>query len=254
MMKSLKLTDYYKSLQIMNTKELCIYGLQAIGLICLFGYFFYRSIAITIMGLPFSFVFLVFKSKEIEQKKRLEIETQFKEVLVSVNSSLRAGYSLENSFMEAKKDMEMFYGKKTPIVKELEIMKKGLCNGKTLVVSIAEMGKRCDVGLIKDLASILVIGKQTGGNLSQIIDSFISVAEDKVLVEQEIETIISSQKYEQKVMNAIPFFIIFYIETTSRGFFDVLYNNILGRIIMSICLILYLVSVYWSGRIAQIKV
>lgn len=203
--------------------------------------------------MPLTIIYIVYKSEKMQKKKVLELQIQFKEVLVSVNSSLRAGYSLENAFIEAEKEMIVFYGPKSSIAKELSILRLGLNNGLNLPQILQEMGKRNEVVSIQEFASILVIGKQTGGNITEIIDSFIHITEGKLQVKQEIETMISAKRYEQKIMNCVPFLIIFYIEITSKGFFDVLYNNILGRIVMSLCLIVYIFSVFISERIIDIN-
>ncbi len=254
MMKSLKHAEFISDISVLNIKELFLYEAEGILLVCLFGYFFYRSLLITIIGLPISVLFLIYKAKETSEKLRHKMKEEFKETLVSVNGSLKAGYSLENAFIEAEREMTGFYGEKSLMVKELRNIKKGLSNGKVLPVLLYETGKRNGIEEISEFSSILIIGKQTGGNINEIIETFIHVAEDKIQVEQEIDTIISAKKYEQKIMNCIPFFIIFYIEITNRGFFNVLYNNFVGRIIMTFCLVIYLLSIYMAGRITAISI
>ena len=65
---------------------------------------------------------------------------------------------------------------------------------------------------------------------------------------------ISSKKMEQKIMNMVPFLIIFYIGTTSKGFFDVLYHNVIGVIVMTVCLFFYGTAYLFSKRIVEIEV
>ena len=55
-------------------------------------------------------------------------------------------------------------------------------------------------------------------------------------------------------MNMVPFLIIFYIGSTSRGFFDVLYHNLIGVVIMTVCLGLYGIAYLLSKRIVEIEV
>ena len=254
MMKSLKRQELQYDTYRMTCKELLYYGTEGLLLVCLFGYFFYRSVIITILGTPVIYIYIRIKCKELCKKRRNNLQIQFKDALISVNSSIKAGYSLENAFVESYKDMIEFYGQDSIVVKELAVIKNGLSNNQSLTKMLIELGRRSGIQDIRDFAGVLMIGKETGGNIGDIIDSFIKVAEERVAVLEEIETIISSKKFEQKIMNAVPFFIIFYIELTSKGFFDCLYNNPAGRIIMTICLVLYLVSIYMSGKITEFKV
>lgn len=242
--------DRYK----MSFREYILYGIQNIILIGLFGYFFYRSLIITLLAFPLVILLMKIKEKELINKRKVLLQIQFKDVLVSVNSSIKAGYSLENAFCESFKDISMFHGEDSVISKELLNIRNGLSNNRSLISMLYELGKRSGIEDIKDFAEVLSIGKKTGGNIGEILDSYIRVAEEKVSVLEEIETIISAKKYEQKIMNGVPFFIIFYIELTTKGFFNCLYQGLLGRIIMTMCLVLYLLSIYMSSRIVKIEI
>lgn len=59
---------------------------------------------------------------------------------------------------------------------------------------------------------------------------------------------------EQKVMSAIPALIIIYLKVTARDFIEPLYGNVSGMLIMTGCLIIYLISNVWSKRIVNIEV
>lgn len=65
---------------------------------------------------------------------------------------------------------------------------------------------------------------------------------------------ISAKKMEQKIMNLVPFLIIFYIGTTSKGFFDVLYHNLVGVVVMTVCLVFYGAAWRFSKKIVEIEV
>lgn len=254
MMKNSGQQDLNYSRYIMSARELLIYGLEGMGLVGLFGYFFYRSIIITIMGIPFVYIFILWKCKELKENRKHELRLQFKEAIVSVSGSLQAGYSLENSFFEAGKEMSSFYGSSSLIARELRIIEQGINNGRPVVQMLTDLGRRSGIDDIQEFASVLVIGKKTGGNLIEIMYSFISVMEEKISVVEEVKTMISAKRFEQRIMNCVPFFIIFYIELTSRGFFNSLYHNLGGQLIMTFCLILYLLSIYMSGKITQIEI
>ena len=90
--------------------------------------------------------------------------------------------------------------------------------------------------------------------MTEILSETADSIEQKSVVDKEIQVILSSKKMEQKIMNVIPFFIIFYISITSRGFFDVLYHNLIGIVIMTFCLVLYLAAFMISQKIVAIEV
>lgn len=251
MKKSLKMPV---SVLKLNKRELAGYSLQGVLLAIVFGYFFYRSVLITICLVPLSYLYVLYKSRESGKKRDTELLMQFKEMLVSVCGSLHAGYSLENAFTEALKDMRQMYGDKADIVRELIIIQSGLDNNRDIVSIIEELALRSGLGEIESFAGVLSVGRRSGGNLTDNMESYIRVIEEKAGVIQEIETMISARRFEQKIMNAVPFLIIFYVELTNKGFFSILYHNLFGNIVMTVTLGIYILSVYLSKRIIEIEV
>lgn len=64
----------------------------------------------------------------------------------------------------------------------------------------------------------------------------------------------ASKRYEQKVMNMIPFGIILYMNFSSPEFLSTLYTTLLGRITMTGCLAVYILAIYLAERIMRIEV
>ena len=76
----------------------------------------------------------------------------------------------------------------------------------------------------------------------------------RIDVEAEIRVMLSEKVLEQRIMNAVPFLIIFYISASSKGFFNVLYGNLTGVLVMSACLAVYLFAFGLSERIMAIRI
>jgi len=107
---------------------------------------------------------------------------------------------------------------------------------------------------IKSFAKVLRIAKRSGGELRKIIAHTVSVISDKVRVKEEIITMTSGKRFEQKVMNIFPLLIVLYIDITTPGFFELMYTSIVGRIFMSICLPIYIFAIVLSKRLLNIEV
>ena len=90
--------------------------------------------------------------------------------------------------------------------------------------------------------------------MTKIIKRAASNISDKMDVKREIDTILSSRKYEQRIMEIIPFAIIGYLGVTSDGFLDVLYHNITGAAVMTVCLCIYITGFVLAEKITKIEV
>ncbi|MCM1175829.1 MAG: hypothetical protein NC341_12370 [Blautia sp.] len=238
----------------LNERERFLYSVEGMLFIGFFAYFFYRSLWACLFLSPALLLFLKRKKKELAQKRRKELHMQFKDALLSVSASQKAGYSVENAFREAYRDMTALYGEESAICRELYAIGKGLENNVVLEKLLYDFGCRSRIQDIMQFAEVFLIAKRNGGNMTEILSLTAETIEQKIAVDKEIEVLLSARKMEQKIMNAVPFFIIFYISLTSRGFFDVLYHNPAGILIMTACLAVYLAAFILSGRIAAIEV
>ena len=237
-----------------SSKEWLLYTAEGILLVGVVSYFFYQSVWACLFLAPALPFFLEWKKRELAKKRKQELSIQFKDAVLSVSANQKAGYSVENAFREAYQDMAMLYGRDSYICKELNYIAKGLENNNVLEKLLYELGVRSHVPDILQFADVFLIAKRTGGNMTEILSETADSIEQKSAVDKEIQVILSSKKMEQKIMNVIPFFIIFYISITSKGFFYVLYHNLIGVVIMTFCLILYLAAFMISRKIVAIEV
>lgn len=237
-----------------NAKEQILYTAEGLLIAALIGYFFYRSWIACIGLLPIVFLFLQSKKRELAKRQRQELNIQFKDLILSVSANLKAGYSIENAFRESYKDMAMLYGEEGIICTELRYILTGLDNNVVLEKLLYGLGMRSGLPDVVQFADVFLIAKRNGGNMTDILAKTAAVIEQKTETDKEIQLMIGAKKMEQKIMNMVPFLIIFYISSTSKGFFDVLYHNLIGVIIMTVCLGFYLAAFLLSGRIVDIEV
>ena len=215
---------------------------------------FYKSPAALILSIPGAAVFLFNRRKKLAEKRRRRFNIQFKDAITAMSAALIAGYSLENSITESNREMRLLYGEESDICRELNHMTAKLKLNIPIENLFMDLAERSDLEDIKIFAQIINIAKRTGGNMVAIIKNTAETITQKVETKQEIEVLISAKKMEQRIMNIVPIFMIAYISITSPGFFDVMYETIIGRIIMTTCLALYFVSYYLSERIANIEI
>ena len=200
----------------------------------LFSYVFYRSMAAFELMLPVSGVFLVLRERRQRLKKRkLLLAQQFKEAMVILAASLSAGYAMENAMAVSMEELKLLYGADGLIVQEFSGMVQQIRTNRNVEQVLLEFAGRSGLEDVQNTAEVI---------------------RDKMQVKEEIMTLTASRQFEQKIMNLIPFFIVFYVEGTSPGFFDQMYRTGMGRGLMTLCLGLYLTAFWLSERILEIEV
>lgn len=234
-------------------KEKLVYGSVSLAIILFFAFFFYRSL-LALSGLwPIGLAAYLSFQREQGKKRRRQLELEFKDCILSVAANLRAGYSVENAFVECIRDIRVLYGERSIMLRELYRIRKGFGNNVPLENLLYELGERSGCVNIKEFGEVFFIARKSGGSLPQVIQSTAGLIGEEIALKQEIQVTISGRALEQKIMNIIPFFLVCYIETTNRGFFDVLYHNPTGAAIMTGCLLVYLFAYALSGRICRME-
>lgn len=179
---------------------------------------------------------------------------QFKESMMILASSLSAGYSIENAMAVSVEELTALYGKKGLITKEFVFMVQQVQMNRPIEKLLEDFAGRSGLEDIQSFAEVFSVAKRSSGDLGSIMRHTAEIIRDKMQVREEIITMTASRQFEQKIMNMIPFGIVFYVESASPGFFDQMYGTGLGRVLMTGCLAVYLTAYIMAKRILEIEV
>lgn len=218
------------------------------------GYLFYRNVQWCIIAAVLAGIcgiFLEKKQRRIRWQKQINLE--FREGLQGIAAALNAGYSMENAFVEARKDLELLYGRQSVLADEFQtIIARNRLNC-PVEQTLMELAVRSGIEDIRRFAEIFQTAKRTGGDFIAITRMAADRISEKIEVRREIDTMIAGKKMEAQIMNAVPLGMIVYFWLCSPDFLECLYHGS-GRGIMTLLLGIYLTAYYWSERIIQINI
>jgi tight adherence protein B len=218
------------------------------------AWLYYDSIIVWILLVPIAILSLKGEAKKRCQKRKKCLELEFKETILSVASNLQIGYSVENAFKEAYREMVILYGEDSVMAVELRLLLRKISNNIKIEDALTDIALRSGVQDIMDFADIFGIAKRGGGDMKGIISNTANIIGDKQEVRREIDTVITQKKLENNVMKLMPFIIVMYISITNKGYFKVMYHNLFGWIFMTVMLLIFAVATLWSDKILDIKV
>ncbi len=250
----------------MTKKSICIPACRRLGIdsvkyaacgivmVLATAYVFYDNLWMAVLMSPYVFFYVRERKREEKQEECKKLTLQFKDAMQSVSFALNVGYSIENAFREAVRELTPLYGEDSKIVAEFKSMIRRVEHNSNIEDVLLEFAERSGVEDITYFAEVFQYAKRSGGDLIAIIKNTASTISDKIEVEKEIQTVISGKKLEQKVMCAMPYGIIMYLRLASPQFIVSLYGNLMGMAIMTICLFVYLGANYMAKRIVNISV
>lgn len=191
----------------------------------------------------------------IEKKNRIEkLRQEFKEFMVVTAASLSAGYSMENALKASQKELPALLGEKSEMIKALNVINRRVALNEPVEKVILEFGRSAGVDDIESFAEIFAYAKRSGGDYAAIMRRTASVLQEKIETSRDIQTVISQKKLEARIMDFVPVGIILYLRVSSPLFLSGLYGSLIGVLIMTACLVVYILAVLFSEKIVDLRI
>ena len=251
--KHMYIEDIYKKYKISKTQYLMSL-LKGVLIILIISYLFYENLLYAIILMPYVHIYIKNAAQEIQRKRKQGLLNQFKDGMLAVSFSLNVGYSVENSFKEALGELILLYGDKSDIVIQFQNINHRIDMNENIEDVLDDFVRKSEIEDILYFAEVFRYAKRSGGDLITIIRNTANTISEKINAKNEIETVISGKQMEQKIMSIVPFGIILYLKLSSPEFIEGLYGNVVGIVVMTVCLVLYILSYWLAQRIVRIEV
>jgi tight adherence protein B len=217
-------------------------GIKLTGIVAVTAYCFYDSLWGVLAGLPFAMYLLRMDYVKFCHRCRKQFMDEFRDIMQLIDSSINAGYSLENAFLEAGRECKRRGVMTARSVRrsmtsdmqcEFAYIENGLGCNRMLEQLLSEVGQRRQAAEITELAGLMSIAKQHGGDISGLIRQFNQNISRRRMLEQELDTMMSAKRFEGMIMVLMPYLIILYMKMTTPGYMTPLYETLIGRITMT---------------------
>lgn len=232
--------------------------LPAVGKGTVLGLLIARLFYHSLWGLLFVPVGIVIslsrEKKEVRQKEVQKEQQLFAEYLGFLKEALQVGYSLEQAVGEAKKGLLTTEKKESPFLEAVTRLQRKMQLGMPVEEAFGEWAKEAGCEDIREFSEVLFIAKRTGGAVQQVIGNTERMIRDKQETLRYIQSVLHSREYEAKIMKAMPFAMLLYLQLFMPGFLDPLYHNGTGICVMSVVLVLYGGLCYAADRATKVSV
>lgn len=148
-------------------------------------------------------------------------------------------------------EMIQMYGEDALMVQELRYIMAHLSMNVPLEDLLEDFAKRSDLEDVSSFCQVFFFAKRSGGDFIGIIRTTSDRIGKKIELQRQLAADLAARKLESRIMNLVPLAILLYLDLTSPGYFDMLYGNLSGICIMSVCLIVYLAAYALSERMMQ---
>ena len=220
-------------------------------LICLL---FYRSIRPFPLLLAFYPLFQRQQREEFRKRRENRMREEFLDGMSFLQTSLQAGYAMENAFSQALNELRKIYDDDAFIMVEFHYIAVQIRMNVPVEELLLSLGRRSHTEDVRNFAEVYVTARRAGGDLIAIIRNTISGMRQKEETRREIETVLAGKKMEQQIMSCIPLAILAYVSVTSPEALSGMYQTGIGTLVMTACLAVYAAAFLLGRRIMDIAV
>lgn len=183
-----------------------------------------------IMAILLGFLLLALRIR----RRRKKFTNQLGDMLTMVANALRAGFSFMQAFELISREMD------APMGKEVRLVVNEVNLGNTLETALDNMQKRVASPDFELVVTAVLIQRQVGGDLAQILDTISDTIQERIRMRREVMTLTAQGRLSGWVLAAVPFALSVIIYIVNPGYLkpliesDIGHMFIIGAIIMEI--------------------
>ena len=200
-----------------------------------------------IMAVVFSLVpfFYIYSKKRRRMQK---FERQLPEALDLVARSLKAGHAFSGGLKMVVDEFD------DPVSTEFDAAIDEINFGIGINEALKNMLKRVDCPDLKFFVISVVIQRETGGNLAEILASIAHLIRERFRLQGHIRTLAAEGKFSAAVLTGIPFFVAAALLLLSPGYVETLLEEPIGRMMIVFGVFMMAVGMIIMKKIITIRV
>lgn len=220
-----------------------------------FGAVFLLLFAQVLVGIPYwgfgLLAILAGPAFYIEKMRRDRVEAlemQLDMVILALANALKTTPSIGAAFQSiVNVIMEPFKSEVELAVKEMKV-------GSSLDQALLHMASRIGSRPVDSALSAVLIGRQVGGNLPTVLETTAATLREMARLDGVVRTKTAEGKAQLWVLGGLPAFLVGGMSLVWKGYFDPLSASILGYILTTICVVLWITSIVWARKILNVDI
>ena len=219
------------------------------------GYVFYSGLSAVLVAMPLGLAAVPVYGRRRAARERERFVLQFKDLLYYLSVSLSAGKSLESSLKEAARALSGQYGRDDSLLMvELASINRRLEIREPVERLLGELADKTGLEDVRSLADVVSVCRRSGGNLVEVMQQSVHILREKMEICREMETAWAAKKLEQRILCVSPMLLVLMVRMGSGDFMEPMYGTAIGRIVMTVALLMVIAGYCAGERIMRTRI
>jgi tight adherence protein B len=181
------------------------------------------------------------------RKRTTIFNEQLGDALEMMSGTLRAGFSLPQSIETVSEEMP------DPIAKEFKKVVKELSVGVSLEKSLYNLLDRISTDDLELLVTAILIQRQIGGNLAEILDNISSTIRQRINLKGEVKTLTAQGRMSGLIISILPIAFSIIILLLNPEYILTLFQDPIGWLMVILAIIGQILGIFMIRRIIDIQ-
>jgi len=183
-----------------------------------------------------------------KSKRMVKLNAQLPEAVNIISNGLRVGFSFTQAMAVVTKELE------GPIRDEFNKVLRDNSYGKPFEEALISMSERTDDEDLDMIITALIIQRQVGGNLANVLDTISNTIRERVRIKGEVKTLTAQGRVSGVVVSLLPLGLAFAFTIISPGYLDILFTTTIGKLMILVGVILQLTGIFVLTKLVDVKV
>ncbi len=178
----------------------------------------------------------------------MRLNHQLVDAITLISNGLKAGYSFFQAAELVAQDM------RPPIADEFRKMIRQMNLGMPAEEALRRLGERVESEDMDLVITAILIQRQVGGNLAEVLDSITNTIRERVKIKGEIKSKTAQGRISGLILVFLPPALAFIIYIMSPTFMNALFTDPLGWLLIGLAVLLQILGIFFILRIINIEV
>ncbi len=185
----------------------------------------------------------------VKKKRRSRLMTdQLPEALNIISSGLRAGFSFPQALSVVIREME------GPLTSEFSRVLKENRLGKPMDDALHDLMGRIENDDLDMLVTALLIQRQVGGNLAEVLDNISHTIRERVRIKGEIRSLTAEGKLSAIVISIMPVGVALILSILNPEYISLLIEETIGLVLIGVAVIMQIIGFIITWKIVDIDI
>jgi tight adherence protein B len=181
------------------------------------------------------------------RKRRNLFHMQLSDALSVICNSLKSGFSLPVAMGSISHEMP------DPIGKEFARLVREMQLGMSLEEGFQRMVRRTQCEDLELLATTIIIQRQTGGNLAEILDNISQTIKDRIALANETKLLTTTGRTSGYVIGLLPVFLLVGLMILNPGYVAMFFETGTGKTMLAAAAAMELIGFLLVRKVISIK-